>query len=683
MLPIYAGAFGLRRKGPQEPEPPMPKSLKWIIAALLSVSLIGGALYATGTHFSILGGVNVKGPTSDPASAVKGDLYFNTTSNKFRGYDGSAWGAIGGGGGGTGINYVGLSSAWVLTGQTDIDAETTIGNWLAYADAGGADPVDMTGGSPTTTCLRTTTAGHILDGTGSFEMIETAANLQGEGCAVVVYVPPAYRGQLAQIQIPVSVQSGSIACTSATLCDVMVKVYDVTNSVLLAVTNGTVSGSGVIRANVTIPATTAQIRLGFHKATTVSTALTLDFDDVIIGPPSNNVGNLQLTGNWTAYTPTFAGMTPTGVQALYKRVGDSIFIMSSFTPASITHTIAQMSLPAGLTVNQSLLTNTKQVGAFTLGTATAYYGTVLISATYDRIQFGIHGGSNAGTTQDYADNIFGGSFYTMFAGPIPITEWTGSNAFINMVSSEWKNDLTWTVTGFGTPSLMNFWYKRVGDMMMVRGSFTSGVSTAVLGTINLPSGLTIDSTKFSSTSNVQGVGIASVLTPGAATQIFSSANDELSIVYDGSTTSSLYITARSASATFNQDAVTNYAANTYPISFKFEIPITQWASTNVTYINNAQNIYSAEVGVTGTVTNEIPSGWVTGNCALASSVFTCTLDSLIFSATPVCQSSVSGTSSGDASVAPASSTSVVVRTFAGTTGLAADRSFSLTCHGLP
>lgn len=89
---------------------------------------------------------------------------------------------------------------------------------------------------------------------------------------------------------------------------------------------------------------------------------------------------------------------------------------------------------------------------------------------------------------------------------------------------------------------------------------------------------------------------------------------------------------------------------------------------------------SAEVSVTGTVSSE-SGDWITSNCALAASVFTCTLVSGVFSAAPKCVASINGTSSGDVSVAPASATSVLVYTFAGTTGIAADRAFTLMCHG--
>ncbi len=69
-----------------------------------------------------------------------------------------AWTAAGGAGG---VNFVGLDTSWVATNINDRNADTSVGNWVAYADAAGATPVDMTGGSPTVTIARTTTSGEV------------------------------------------------------------------------------------------------------------------------------------------------------------------------------------------------------------------------------------------------------------------------------------------------------------------------------------------------------------------------------------------------------------------------------------------------------------------------------------------------------------------------------------------
>ncbi len=264
-----------------------------ILKTILLSLLIGPFAFGASPSFKIKPSLNPGRLASDPASGLGGDMYFNTTSSQIKLYNGSSWAAVGSGGGGTGINFVGLGAGFTLTTQDDVDAETTVGNWTAYADAAGTDPVNMTGGSPNITCLRTTTAGHILNGSASFEVVKTAANRQGEGCSVLVNVPPRGRGQNTQIAIPFQIFSGSLATG-----DLKLAAYDVTNGALLAVGFYDVYQSQLITSNFVIPSSATQIRVGFHFASTSATAVTFNFDDVIIGPPANigQVSQAQFIG---------------------------------------------------------------------------------------------------------------------------------------------------------------------------------------------------------------------------------------------------------------------------------------------------------------------------------------------------------------------------------------------------
>ena len=54
--------------------------------------------------------------TANPGSAAEGDVYFNSTDNKLRAYDGSDWANIGAGGG----TFTGIASGTLSNGQTVI-----------------------------------------------------------------------------------------------------------------------------------------------------------------------------------------------------------------------------------------------------------------------------------------------------------------------------------------------------------------------------------------------------------------------------------------------------------------------------------------------------------------------------------------------------------------------------------
>lgn len=49
--------------------------------------------------------------------------------------------------------------------------------------------------------------------------------------------------------------------------------------------------------------------------------------------------------------------------------------------------------------------------------------------------------------------------------------------------------------GVGTPSSVNFWYRRIGDTLHIKGSWVNGTITAVAGSVSLPAGLTTATSK--------------------------------------------------------------------------------------------------------------------------------------------------------------------------------------------
>jgi hypothetical protein len=66
-------------------------------------------------------------------------------------------------------------------------------------------------------------------------------------------------------------------------------------------------------------------------------------------------------------------------------------------------------------------------------------------------------------------------------------------------------------TGFGTPSGVGFWWKRRGSDVLIRGRFTSGVSTATEGRVSLPNGL------ISSSASIPSLQVAGIHTNANST----------------------------------------------------------------------------------------------------------------------------------------------------------------------
>lgn len=95
-----------------------------------------------------------------------------------------------------------------------------------------------------------------------------------------------------------------------------------------------------------------------------------------------------------------------------------------------------------------------------------------------------------------------------------------------------------TLTGFGTPSNVDFFWRQVGDTVDIRGSFLSGTNTATSAKVTIPSGKTIDDAKVPDTqANTGLMGIASF---SRDSELFSS--NTLGMIYDGSDTDELYFT---------------------------------------------------------------------------------------------------------------------------------------------
>lgn len=253
-------------------------------------------------------------------------------------------GDLSGGGGGTSAvekNFIAMDTSFATTKITNSTAVTSVGDWIAYADAAGVSAVDGTGGSPNTTITRTTTAGEFLGGAAGFKMtISSGASRQGEGVSCTANIPKKARGQIVRFTAPF-VTSGTIA-----LDDIRLNCYDVTNSALVTVISGNklTGASGVFNGFFKVPATCTQVRVIIHIARSTTGALDIFFDDVEVELENSPIINNVL------YTPTLTGFgTPSGEKAWFTIQGDMMYLRSTFTSGTNTGTEARLSLPSGFT----------------------------------------------------------------------------------------------------------------------------------------------------------------------------------------------------------------------------------------------------------------------------------------------------------------------------------------------
>lgn len=331
------------------------------------------------------------------------------------------------------VNLLGLSSAYAPTSTTDRDAEVSVGNWTAYADAAATAPDaagGMTGGSPNTTIARSTSSP--INGAAHFLMtLTTGATRQGEGASALVYIPPAYRGQMLEFSFPFTT-TGTI-----TEDDLKLYAYDVTNSLVITpYSAGKILGAGPSKAVAVFPisTTTAQLRVGVHIARASNTgAVTLLFDDVAVSPNPTTYG--MAGSDVQSYTPTLgAGFgTTSGSAFFYWRVGDNLFVHGYWINGTVAGSAATVTLPSGLAIDSAKIgpNNTSanpgaMVGHYT--TSTGQHGAlVTATGTSTSLIYLAHQDGNAGgLTPQNGNTITSNSVSMTVDFVVPIAGWSSN-----------------------------------------------------------------------------------------------------------------------------------------------------------------------------------------------------------------------------------------------------------------
>lgn len=143
-----------------------------------------------------------------------------------------------------------------------------------------------------------------------------------------------------------------------------------------------------------------------------------------------------------------------------------------------------------------------------------------------------------------------------------------------------------TVVGFGTPGTKTAYYRRVGDSIEVIGYFDLGTTTAVPGTISLPSGMSIDTAKIAATqqsllgtlNHATGAGSNGMAGSTAGPFVLTYATAQGAGVVTLSTATN---TASTPYTVANGSALTSSGA----VMFRFVAPIAGW-STSVVMSND-------------------------------------------------------------------------------------------------
>lgn len=449
-------------------------------------------------------------------------IYDSTNSQKLS--DSISQGRLGGGGA-PGSNLIPLDTAannWASTKLTNSNLESSVGDWLAFANAASATPGTLTGGSPNTTCTRNTSSP--LNGVADLKMtITTGATRQGEGCSLLVNVPVAYRGKTLSFTMPFAT-TGTISSG-----DLIPAAYDVTNSVSLStfiaspLTGSAGTGNMVFQTS----SSTAQIRVGFYIARASNTgAVTMNSDDIQVATAIAVQGISD--SDWIAYTPTLsAGFgTTTGVSFFYRRSGDSVEIMGTFTDGTTSGTIATATLPAGVAVDstKTSVANTTSnpgpwMGYYFTGNGSNQNGPMVTATgtSTSLIYFGQTYNVGTAGTPDLVSNIFPSNKQISLYAKVPVSGWGTAQSGVNLA-----NRSQVTVTEGNGHGATNTKIRRFANSQLSAGADITYADSASLGgsfTINTTGVYAISYTDYRNTTVVQ-IGI-SVNTSAPTTSIAS------------------------------------------------------------------------------------------------------------------------------------------------------------------
>jgi hypothetical protein len=389
------------------------------------VTIPAGSLQASPnfTDFTLYG--EVASPATPAAGKVA--IFAKTDKKMYRKGSDGVEAEIGSGSASGFINYI-LNA--------DLEAGNTTG-WATYKDAAAATPVDGTGGSPTTL---TVTANSTTPLRGAFDLkiAKTAANSQGEGFSYAFSIKSPDISKKLQVSFDLNTNDANYVSG-----DVVIYLYDVTNSVLITPSSTSIPKVGASTYSLTFDTTTSlSYRLIFHWATTNATASNIFLENFFVGPGIITQG--AAISEWQSYTPTGTWTTNATYTGYYRRIGSSaeFTVKIALAGAPTGGTLTAINLPSGLTINSSALPIPTASDLFFVGQANftdsgvAYTGVVtVVNGTTNSVRPYWSDDTAVGvqifSTTASGPFIWGSADYMTLNFTVPIAEWAG-NGTVNL-----------------------------------------------------------------------------------------------------------------------------------------------------------------------------------------------------------------------------------------------------------
>jgi hypothetical protein len=342
--------------------------------------------------------------------------------------------------------------------ETKIGSGGTGVNFIVGGDAEGLNPFVVTrnsapgprpdngfvsGGTALTTSISSTSP---LNGSKSFLLTKPASNAQGNQAYIPFTVPLEFRAKAIQITVPYIVNSGTfVAGSSTTDSDMIIYIYDVTNSVFIEPSSfkflsNSLTVSDSITATFQTSINSSSYRLLMHVASTSALAYELKVDDIVVGPQTYQYGaplaDEQLvvsTIGATTSAPTKGGVVFD--KTTYSREGQFMMVRYTYrqnSAGSNGNGTYLIPIPNNLSVDTTNIVIGSFVSGTDVGSGKLYNG----STTFDA-QVVVWNANNLSLQIQSATADFGGwgsangglgntTVEVSFTAKVPIVGWSSS-----------------------------------------------------------------------------------------------------------------------------------------------------------------------------------------------------------------------------------------------------------------
>lgn len=306
----------------------------------------------------------IKPRAAKPTSPQIGETIVDANTGKMQYYNSTAW---------VDINKPETSTSNLITNSSAVGVVNSI--FSPYADAAGTRPVDGTGGSPTVSTGLSSTGLYNppIFGTQSYYLAKGAGNMQGNGWSTAFTVELGSRSKMFNISFDyLNITAAPITPgTSTTDGDMIVYIYDVTNSQLIEPSNiklfsNSTTSSDKFQATFQTSATGVNYRLIIHLAGTTTTSMGIKLDNVSI-TPSQYVYAPQITAT-LASSGYVSGITTNAALTARQRFdGDLVKAdLNLFFSGTNTQSSATITVPILVDMAKMPYTNRNRVGSWSI-----------------------------------------------------------------------------------------------------------------------------------------------------------------------------------------------------------------------------------------------------------------------------------------------------------------------------